>query len=350
MSRLARKAGDLLLSVDDLHVTFPGQSRRESGTRAVDGVSFEVRAGEILAIVGESGCGKSATALAVMGLHARDTRVAGEIRFDGQPLTGRSERDLSRVRGKQISMIFQDPLTALNPVVNVGRQITEVLERHEGMGRRQANDRAVELLRSVGIPDPGARLRDYPHQLSGGMRQRVMIAIAVACNPHLLIADEPTTALDTTIQAEILELILTLSRERAMALLLITHDLGVVAQTADQVAVMYAGRIVEQANRYEIFDHPRHRYTSGLLASTPTLAGEAHRRLTAIPGSAFDAKPWDDGCAFAPRCGFASSACLTPTLALEPTRAGHLLRCANPAGSAAKAIADPPSTSPASRH
>ncbi|MDR1825074.1 MAG: ABC transporter ATP-binding protein [Bifidobacteriaceae bacterium] len=328
-----RTHGDLLLSVRDLHVTFPGHTRKEIGTRAVVGVDFDVHAGEILALVGESGCGKSATALAVMGLHGPDVKITGSVEFDGVPMVGRPERELNRLRGKQLSMIFQDPLTALNPVITVEKQLVEVLMRHEDLGRKEARDRSVDLLRQVGIPDPQKRIKDYPHQLSGGMRQRVMIAIAMACNPHLLIADEPTTALDTTIQAEILDLILELATERAMALLLITHDLGVVAQTAHRVAVMYAGRIVEQAGRYEIFDQPRHRYTRGLLKSTPTLVGEARDRLDTIPGSAFDAEPWDQGCAFAPRCDFAIPACQASQLDLVPVGAGgeHLLRCANPA-------------------
>jgi peptide/nickel transport system ATP-binding protein len=325
------QAAEPLLAVRGLRVAFRGRTRRDPETRAVDGVDFSVAAGEVFAIVGESGCGKSTAALAIMGLLPDRTEVAGAVAFNGASLLGRSERSLSAIRGDQLSMIFQDPLTALNPVMTVGRQIEEVLVRHLGMRGKAAREHAVQLLRAVGIPDPARRAQDYPHQLSGGMRQRVMIAIAVACRPRLLIADEPTTALDTTIQAEILDLITSLAASQSMALLLITHDLGVVAQTAQTVAVMYAGRIVEQAERHELFDNPRHRYSRGLLRSMPSLTGPAQERLSTIPGSAFDRVPWETGCSFAPRCAHAIEACAAPGLGLVPAGPDHLLRCANPA-------------------
>ncbi|MEH3078509.1 MAG: ABC transporter ATP-binding protein [Quadrisphaera sp.] len=326
-----------LLEVRDLSVAFPGGSGRgSSSSRAVDGVSFDVEAGRVAGLVGESGSGKSVTSMAVMGLLPKNAQVSGRAAFDGRDLLSLPERELEGVRGRDVAMVFQDPMTSLNPVVTVGTQITEVLRRHTGASRRAARDEAGELLARVGIPAPVRRLREYPHQLSGGMRQRAMIAIALACNPKLLIADEPTTALDVTIQAQVLELMGDLVRERGTAMLLITHDLGVVAGLCDTVTVMYSGRVVERAGRHELFARPRHRYTSGLLASVPRLDAPRGQRLTPIPGTPRDVIGWTDGCAFAPRCTAASDACRGSDLPLEqdddaPAGAGqHLLRCAHP--------------------
>ncbi len=321
----------LILRAERLSVIFRGEDRRDGGAKAVDGVDLTVHRGEVLALVGESGCGKSATALALMGLLPDDATVTGSVQYDGVELIGRSERELSRLRGSEISMIFQDPLTALNPVITVGVQLSEVLQRHERLGRRGARDRAIELLADVGIPDPDKRFKEYPHQLSGGMRQRVVIAMAIACNPRLLIADEPTTALDTTIQAQILELLKRLASDRDMALVLITHDLGVVAGMADRVLVMYGGRVVEAADRYELFAHPRHRYTTGLLGSLPRLGASRSERLTPIPGSAFDRRDWAQGCAFSNRCAHVVDACVGRDIALTEEVPGHEVRCVNPA-------------------
>ncbi|MEU5692032.1 ABC transporter ATP-binding protein [Actinosynnema sp. NPDC020468] len=309
-----------LLEVADLRVRFS-----PTGPAAVDGVGFQVGAGEVVALVGESGCGKSATALAVLGLLPRTATVSGSVRFDGVELTG---RELDARRGKDVAMVFQDPMTSLNPVVRIGVQLTEVLRRHTDLSRSAARARAADLLGEVGIPDPARRLRQYPHQLSGGMRQRVMIAIALACEPKLLIADEPTTALDVTVQAQVLDLLARLARGHGAALLMITHDLGVVAGLADRVDVMYGGRIVETAPTLELFRRPRHRYTRGLLASIPTLDTPRGARLTPIAGSPFDRLPWDEGCAFASRCAAVDAACLVPDLPL--VGAGHAHRCAHP--------------------
>lgn len=320
-----------ILRVRDLAVTFAPRTAKGAGVAAVSGVSFDLGPGEVLAIVGETGCGKSATALALMGLLPGSAKVDGVVELDGVDFLALGEQARSRVRGRRVSMIFQDPLSALNPVLTVGIQITEVLRRHMKMSRRVAVHRARQLLDDVGIPDPDRRLNEYPHQLSGGMRQRVMIAIAIACDPDVLIADEPTTALDTTIQAQILELLQELSRRKSMALILITHDLGVVAGMADRVLVMYGGLVVESAGRYELFDSPRHRYTNGLLGSLPRLESERVEELTPIPGSAFDRRDWGEGCAFAPRCTFSVEACEAPHLALLEAAPAHAVRCANPA-------------------
>ena len=313
-----------LLEIDRLAIEFSGARGR---VRAVDGVSLTLGAGETLAIVGESGCGKSVTALSILGLLPARTarRVAGSIRFDGEDLSALAPGALRRVRGGAISMIFQEPMTSLNPVLTVGEQIVETVRAHERVSPGQAQARALRLLERVRIPDAARRLEQYPHELSGGMRQRVMIAIALACGPRLLIADEPTTALDVTIQAQILEILRELARDSAMSTLLITHDLGVVAEMALRVCVMYAGRIVESGPTPEVLRAPRHPYTAGLLAARPRLGapppgGQRRLRLAEIPGTV----PMLDGpqqdCAFADRCPRASAACrqTPPPLQAEP--------------------------------
>jgi oligopeptide/dipeptide ABC transporter ATP-binding protein len=277
---------------------------------AVDGVSFDLYPGEVLGIVGESGCGKSMTALSILGLVPQPPGriTGGRVLFEGRDLLRLPERELQRIRGAAISMIFQEPTTSLNPVFTIGDQIAETLRRHERLGRRAARARAVELLAKVGIPAPAERLDAYPHELSGGMRQRVMIAIALACNPKVLLADEPTTALDVTIQAQILDLLERLQAELGMAVVIITHDLGIVAEFAHRVLVMYAGRVIEEGSVDAIFDRPAHPYTRGLLASLPDLEGESER-LVAIPGSVPQLGELGPGCRFAPRCAFAEAAC-----------------------------------------
>ncbi|WP_328535884.1 ABC transporter ATP-binding protein [Streptomyces sp. NBC_00344] len=297
-----------VLSVRDLSVSFRSAERT---VHAVDHVSYDVKAGEVLAVVGESGCGKSVTSMAVTGLLPPSASVTGSVRLSGRELVGATDRELRKVRGKDIAVIFQEPMTSLNPVLTIGRQVGEVLRRHLGMSRREARERAVELLALVGIPAPRQRVREYPHQLSGGMRQRVMIAIAVACDPSVLIADEPTTALDVTVQAGILDVLRSLRERLGTAIVLITHDLGVVADTADRVLVMYAGRAVEQAPVDELFAEPRHPYTRGLLGAVLTPGGEGKRRLPEIPGlvPSLDVQP--DACTFAPRCALADEQCVT---------------------------------------
>ncbi|HVF21295.1 MAG TPA: ABC transporter ATP-binding protein [Mycobacteriales bacterium] len=318
----------------DLEVVFSRRGRRP--VHAVDGLTFDVRAGQTLGLVGESGCGKSVTSLAILGLlPKRGVQVSGSVRLEGRDLLGLPQSDLRDMRGRDIAMIFQDPLTSLNPVLTVGRQITEVLERHFGTSPRDAKVEATKLLDMVGIPNAGRRLDDYPHQFSGGMRQRVMIASALACKPKLLIADEPTTALDVTIQAQILELLKALVVESQSALILITHDLGVVAGLCETVHVMYAGRIVESATRRDLFGRPRHPYTAGLLASVPRLDQERGTPLRPIAGSPRDTIPWSDGCAFTPRCPNRIPPCIGVAPALVPVGDGpslqpHQLRCVNP--------------------
>jgi peptide/nickel transport system ATP-binding protein len=295
--------------------------------RAVDGVSFEVNAGETLAVVGESGSGKSVTALSILRLVAEPPGriVEGRIAFKGRDLLGLSASEMRAIRGKEISMIFQEPMTSLNPVYSVGEQIIETLVLHEHLTRKAARERAVEMLERVGIPAARQRIDEYPHQLSGGMRQRVMIAMALACRPAILIADEPTTALDVTIQAQILELLKELQREMGMAVILITHDLGVVAETADRVAVMYAGQVVEYAEVRAIFRQPLHPYTAGLQASLPKL-GIVQDRLRVISGTVPNPANFPRGCRFHPRCPVMISRCLEdPTL--EGYLPNHLSRC-----------------------
>jgi peptide/nickel transport system ATP-binding protein len=296
-------------------------------------VSFDVRPGQTVGLVGESGCGKSVTSLAIMGLlPARGNTVEGEALYEGTDLLRLPVSEMRNRRGQEIAMIFQDPLSSLNPVVPVGRQVTEVLERHKKMSRKAATPVARDLLDRVGIPDPDRRLTDYPHQLSGGMRQRALIAMALACEPRLLIADEPTTALDVTIQAQILALLKQLVEETGTALIMITHDLGVVAGLCDEVNVLYAGRVVERGRRHELFAEPRHPYTAGLLGSIPRLDAPRGEELTPIPGSVADNLPWDHACAFAPRCSQPVEVCTQQTPAFEES-AGRALRCHNPVGS-----------------
>ncbi|HEX6967716.1 MAG TPA: ABC transporter ATP-binding protein [Micromonosporaceae bacterium] len=320
-----------LLEVCDLSVVFNRRGQRPM--RAVDGVSFTVDAGEVIGLVGESGCGKSVTSLAIMGLlPKRGVQVGGKAVFDGTDLLQLDNRTMRDVRGRDIAMIFQDPLSSLNPVVPIGVQVTEVLTRHRGMKGETAAKHAAELLDRVGIPDPRRRLKEYPHQLSGGMRQRALIAMAVACQPRLLIADEPTTALDVTIQAQILELLKDLVRDSGTALIMITHDLGVVAGMCDMINVLYAGRVVETARRRPLFAAPHHPYTVGLLGSIPRLDADRGQPLTPIRGSVRDVLPWSDGCAFAPRCDHRTDACVGQPPDLVPTHDGRHHRCVNPVG------------------
>ncbi|MDE2997790.1 MAG: ABC transporter ATP-binding protein [Gemmatimonadota bacterium] len=314
-----------LLTVRDLKTFF----HTDGGVaRAVDGVSFTLKKGETLGLVGESGCGKSVTSLSVMRLIPEPPGeiVSGEIRFNGRNLLSLDEAALQGVRGNDIAMIFQEPMTSLNPVFTCGDQIDEAVMLHQGLGRDAARSITVDMLNLVGIPDPEQRANEYPHQLSGGMRQRVMIAMALCCNPELLIADEPTTALDVTIQAQILELLDRLQRDLGMAVLMITHDLGVIAEVADRVAVMYAGKIVETGTVDEIFANPQHPYTKGLLESIPTL-NEEKSRLSVIPGTVPDATRFPDGCRFAPRCSLAEDVCEAEEPRLEPTSGGRLVAC-----------------------
>jgi oligopeptide/dipeptide ABC transporter ATP-binding protein len=319
---------DQLLSVEDLRVEF-WTSR--GNVYAVNGVSFDIAPGETLGIVGESGCGKSVTALALLGLLARAGRVrSGVARFDGRDLLKLRRRALRAIRGRQIAMIFQDPMTSLNPVLTIGRQLREPLETHFGMGRRAASARAAELLDRVGIPNPNARLVDYPHQFSGGMRQRAMIAMALACRPKLLIADEPTTALDVTIQAQILALLRELVAEEQTALVLITHDLGVVAGMCERVNVMYAGMFVETGSAEQVFAAPRHPYTLGLLQSVPRLDAARRARLQPIEGAPRDMLRPPSACPFQPRCRYEvdlSRREVPPLVEIEP---GHRVACFNP--------------------
>jgi len=312
------------LDVRDLTVEF----RTRRGTlKAVDGVCFRVGPGRCLGIVGESGCGKSVTALAVMGLVDPPGRiVGGSVDFRGEDLLALGEDALLKLRGAELAMIFQEPMTSLNPVMTVGDQVAEALVLHDSLAPREAAGGAVELLRRVGIPTPERRARDYPHQLSGGMRQRVMIAMALACRPALLIADEPTTALDVTVQAQILELILELQESDGMAVLFISHDLGVISEIADEVAVMYAGRIVEQAPSEALLSGPRHPYTRGLLATLPRLEAN-ERRLPMIPGAVPDLGALPRGCAFQDRCPHAGADCREAPPALEAVAPDHGVAC-----------------------
>lgn len=320
-----------LLEIKNLGVAF--QRRGGAATHAVDGVTFSVKPGEIVGIVGESGSGKSVTSMAVMGLlPKRGVRVSGEALYRGQNLVAMSDRQLADLRGRELAMVFQDPMSSLNPVIPIGLQVTEVLRRHQDISAAKAKTEAEDLLRRCGIPDPGRRLREYPHQLSGGMRQRALIAIALACKPKLLICDEPTTALDVTIQAQVLELLKELVSDTGTAMIMITHDLGVVAGLCDSVNVMYAGRIVESATRSELFAHPRHRYTEGLLNSIPRLDSPRGEPLQPIQGTPRDTISWSKSCAFAPRCRYAEDDCIVGDLGLEPIgRAGHQVRCVHPA-------------------
>jgi peptide/nickel transport system ATP-binding protein len=322
------QAGEAVLEVKNLHTVF---FTNAGLFRAVDDVSFSVGHGETLAIVGESGCGKSVTALSILRLvpNPPGRIVGGSILFEGTDLLGLDEAKMRAIRGNRISMIFQEPMTSLNPVMTVGRQITEAVRLHRSMPAKQAWQQAVEMLRIVRIPEPEQRAREYPHQLSGGMRQRAMIAMALACRPALLIADEPTTALDVTIQAQILALMLDLQKQLGMGLILITHDLGVVAQTAQRVIVMYAGRKVEEADVETLFTDPRHPYTRGLMASIPALPtpGETNGRLAEIPGIVPSLTKLPAGCAFAPRCELAIARCHQEYPPLQDWGGRHLAAC-----------------------
>jgi len=318
-----------LLEVEDLRTHF---LTGRGAVRAVDGVSFTLERGRTLGIVGESGSGKTVLARSIMGLlPATNVVRKGEVRYEGRRLSGLAPSELRELWGAEISMVFQDPMTSLNPVVRIGRQITETMRFHLAIPDAEARTRAVELLRSVGIPDPARRLREYPHQLSGGMRQRVTIAIALACGPKLLLADEPTTALDVTVQAQILRLLGRQQRERFMAMILVTHDLGVVAGRTDEIVVMYAGRIVERAPTPVLFSDMRMRYTQALFRSIPRVTDPAHRRLQAIGGRPPDLAAPARGCSFAPRCRFARARCHDEAPPLVDAGPGHSYACWYPA-------------------
>jgi peptide/nickel transport system ATP-binding protein len=322
--------GNRLLEVDDLRTTFDTPRGR---VVAVDGVSLHVDRGETLGIVGESGSGKTVFARSVLGLvSTRNATTTGSVRLQGRELLGLSARAMRDVWGVQAAMVFQDPMTALNATMRVGEQITESLRFHLDMGRAEARQTAIALLRSVGIPEPERRIKAYPHQLSGGMRQRVTIAIALACGPRLLVADEPTTALDVTIQKQILDLLAQQTRERAMGMIVITHDLGVVAGRTDRIAVMYAGRVVERGPTRTLFHERRHQYTDGLLGCIPRLADPGHTRLNVIPGRPPDLVDLPAGCPFAPRCRAAQHRCLAETPTLVDIGGGHEHACFFPVG------------------
>jgi oligopeptide transport system ATP-binding protein len=313
-----------ILEVKNLQVTF---KTRAGLVKAVDDVSFTVGQGEIVAIVGESGCGKSVTSLSIMGLIGYPGQITGgQIMFDGKDLTKLKENEMRKIRGGKIAMIFQDPMTSLNPVLTIGEQIKESLKLHLGLTGKPADDRAIELLSLVGIPNPETRLKQYPHEFSGGMRQRVMIAMALSCDPKLLIADEPTTALDVTIQAQIMDLLKSLQKKLGMSIILITHDLGVVAGMADRVIVMYGGKVAESGPVHQIFEAPTHAYTWGLMRSIPKMTGEK-KRLVPIVGQPPDLLKPPAGCRFAPRCPHAMAICNKVQPALEPVGPNQLSAC-----------------------
>lgn len=326
---MSQTTGKPILEVDDLRTYF---YTRDGVVRSVDGVSFSVSEGETLAIVGESGCGKSVTSLSILRLIASPPGkiVSGSIRFHGKDLLGFSDAQMRDIRGDKISMIFQEPMTSLNPVLTIGRQIGEVLELHRHCTKEEARIRILELLKMVNIPEPESRIDEYPHQLSGGMRQRIMIAMALACDPEILIADEPTTALDVTIQAQILNLMRELRDRTRAAIILITHDLGVVAEMAQRVVVMYAGRKVEEANVFDLFEKPMHPYTLGLLNSMPRLDDAASKRLVEIPGMVPSMRTEIVGCAFAPRCSSATERCTQESPVLTDHGNKHWVACWNP--------------------
>ncbi|XZF74948.1 ABC transporter ATP-binding protein [Bacillus sp. AL-1R] len=315
-----------LLKVNDLHVSF----RTNGGEiKAVRGVSFHVDRGEILAIVGESGCGKSVTAQSVMGMIPKTAGSIkeGEISFKGKDLINFSKKEYQRIRGSEIGMIFQDPMSALNPTMKIGRQIDEVLIKHKNLSKKEAKQKTIELLQQVGIPDPFNRYSEYPHEFSGGMRQRVVIAMALACDPELIIADEPTTALDVTIQAQILDMLKTIQTKRNTSIILITHDLGVVAEVADRVAVMYAGKVIESGTVNEIFEKPIHPYTLGLLQSVPRLEIEETERLLPIEGAPPDLFSPPKGCPFAQRCPYTMEVCVEHMPKTESITESHHVSC-----------------------
>lgn len=315
-----------LLEVNDLHVSFQMKSGE---IQAVRGVSFQVERGEILGIVGESGCGKSVTAQTIMGMipRSRGRIKKGQILFKGSELTTFSKKDFQRIRGSEIGMIFQDPMSALNPTMKIGKQIDEVLIKHQNLSRKEAKQKTIELLKLVGISDSSTRYSEYSHEFSGGMRQRVVIAMALACNPELIIADEPTTALDVTIQAQILELLKKVQKERDSSVILITHDLGVVAEICDRVAIMYAGMVVESGNVYEIFENPKHPYTIGLLQSVPKLESFESERLVAIEGAPPDLFSPSKGCPFAERCPYTMEVCIDHLPKKESIASDHSVSC-----------------------
>ena len=326
---MSQTTGKPILEVNDLRTYF---YTRDGVVRSVDGVSFSVSEGETLAIVGESGCGKSVTSLSILRLIASPPGkiVSGSIKFHGEDLLGFSDEEMRDIRGDKISMIFQEPMTSLNPVLTIGRQIGEVLELHRQCTKEEVRRRILELLKMVNIPEPESRIDEYPHQLSGGMRQRIMIAMALACDPEILIADEPTTALDVTIQAQILNLMRELRDRTRAAIILITHDLGVVAEMAQRVVVMYAGRKVEEANVFDLFEKPMHPYTLGLLNSMPRLDDAASKRLVEIPGMVPSMRTEIVGCAFAPRCSSASERCTQESPVLKDHGNEHWVACWNP--------------------
>lgn len=312
-----------LLKVEHLDVGF---KNRKSFVKILDDVSFDIQPGETVCIVGESGCGKSLTSLAIMGLLPPGGRIAGgQIIYNHEDLTKKSAKEMSKIRGNEISMIFQEPMTSLNPVHTIGKQVAEAILIHQSVSKKEAWDRAIELLRLVGIPSPEARVKNYPHEMSGGMRQRVMIAMALACRPKLLIADEPTTALDVTIQAQILEQMNALKKRFGMAILMITHDLGVVSEMADKVIVMYAGKVVETTDIKRLFQNPRHPYTQGLIASMPRLDKEVDE-LPIIPGNVPAPEDMPTGCRFSTRCPFATELCRTKAPGLYGDEA-HRVSC-----------------------
>ena len=315
-----------LLEVNNLTTHFFTQ---DGVVKAVDGITYDLEEGEVLGVVGESGCGKSVHALSIMRLvpSPPGRTVDGSITFEGEDLLEMDDAEMRNIRGNRIAMVFQEPMTSLNPVLTIGRQLTETLELHQGMSKQQATDRAAELLETVGIPDAGRRLVDYPHQFSGGMRQRVMIAMALSCNPKLIIADEPTTALDVTIQAQILELMQDLARDFGTAMIIITHNLGVVARYADNVNVMYAGKIIETGSAREIYHNPRHPYTLALLNSVPRLDSNERVRLDAIEGLPPDLVNLPAGCSFAPRCKYAFEQCIDETPTLVESAPDHTSAC-----------------------
>jgi peptide/nickel transport system ATP-binding protein len=331
--------GETVLSVADLRLDFVGAA---GSVRALDGVSFDVRKGEIVSLVGESGCGKSVTAMAILGLLPRHAAriVSGSVHFAGHDLVGNSERQLQQIRGNRIGMVFQDPMTSLNPVHTIGFQIAETVRQHRRCSHREAKLRALEMLDRVRIPDATSRLNAYPHELSGGMRQRVMIAMALACDPELLIADEPTTALDVTVQAQILALILDLRAQLGMSVILITHDLGVVSATADRMLVMYAGRIVETGPVEAIFANPSHGYTADLMAALPS-AGQARGTLNEIRGTVPRLVASASACTYAPRCQFVTQSCKNVAPPLVAVEAGHSSACIH-ADAVAAATRDTP--------
>lgn len=315
-----------ILEVRDLCTSF----RTERGSlKAIDGVTFDVYQGEMLGIVGESGCGKSVTSQSILRLYdeKKEVQYSGKVLFEGKDLFGLSEKEMQKIRGEQISMVFQDALSSLNPVFTVGEQIAEALRIHTGMEKKEAKAKAVHLLEQVGIPEPAKRFSQYPFELSGGMRQRVMIAVALACGPRVLIADEPTTALDVTIQSQIMDLIVDMNRQMHMGVMLITHDLAVVAETCRRVIVMYLGQIVEEGPVEDIFDHPSHPYTQGLMASIPRLDGDRKERLYQIKGAVPLLNQIPDGCRFAPRCPYALAECREKMPDLTDLGNGRKVRC-----------------------